>query len=125
MFTKGRRSAAALALVTGVLVAAIAVPAGAAVKHYDGTVLGTGQSSFRIETESGSKVKFEVTGRTEFERISGGFAGLERGLAIEVDAKQAGNGLIARQVEAQGGGGGGDDHGDDHGGGNDDPPGHG
>lgn len=118
---KGRRNPAALALVAGLLVAAIAAPAGAAVKHYDGTVLGTGESSFRIKTESGSKVKFKVTGGTEFERISGGFAGLERGLAIEVDAKQTDGGLVARQVETQGGGGGGDDHG----GRNDDSPGHG
>lgn len=110
---------AVIGLLTALLLIVAVAPATAALKHYDGTVLGTKESAqtFRIETQSG-KVKFKVNGGTEFERISGGFAGLERGLAVEVDAKQTANGLVARQVETQGGGGGGDDngsHGPNHG----------
>ena len=130
---KGLRATAAAVIAAGQLVAAIAAPAQAARKHYDGTVLGSGQDSFRIKTESGRKLKFEVNGRTDFERISGGLAGLDRGDRIEVDAKAAGGSLIARHVEPRGGNGGGgnggagnggaDDNGGGHGG-TDDPPGH-
>ncbi len=104
---KGLRATAAAVIAAGLLVAAIAAPAQAALKHYDGTVLGSGQDSFRIKTESGRKLKFEVDGRTHFERISGGLAGLNRGDRIEVGAKAAAGSLIARTVEPQGGHGGG------------------
>ena len=115
---KGLRATAAAVIAAGLLVAAIAAPAQAALKHYDGTVLGSGQDSFRIKTESGRKLKFEVNGRTDFERISGGLAGLDRGDRIEVDAKAAGGSL-----NGGGGNGGADDNGGGHGG-TDDPPGH-
>ena len=120
-----RISAAALALLAAILVAALsAVSAQAALKHYDGTVLGTNENAgtFRIETQRGN-VKFKVNGRTEFERIAGGLSGLDKGDAVEVDAKEKPNGLVARQVEPRGGGGGGEDNGG--GGGNDDPQPHG
>ena len=128
---KGLRATAAAVIAAGLLVAAVAAPAQAALKHYDGTVLGSGQDSFRIKTESGRKLKFEVDGRTDFERIPGGLAGLNRGARIEVAAKAAGGALIARKVEPRGGNGGGGggagDNGGGHGGsggGADDPPGH-
>jgi len=111
---------AAAALLIGALVAAFAAsPADAALKHYDGTVSGTNQSkgTFRIETQTGT-VKFKVNGRTEFERIAGGLAGMRKGDDVEVDAKKKLSGLVARQVEPRGGGGA-----EDNGGGNDDPPG--
>ena len=109
-----RRTIAALA-VAGSLVAAGS--AQAALKHFDGKVVGKSAAAdtFRIKTESGKRVKFDVNRRTEFERIAGGFGGLDRGLAVEVDAKRTDGGLLARQVEAAGHDGGG--HG---GGGNDD-----
>jgi hypothetical protein len=112
-------------LATALLVAFSAVSAQAALKHYDGTVLGTNENAgtFRIKTQSGN-VKFKVDGRTEFERIAGGLSGLAKGDAIEVGAKEKPNGLVARKVEPQGGGGGAEDNGGGHGG-NDDPQPHG
>ncbi len=123
---------------------AMTVPAQAAVKHVDGTVRGSNaeKQTFRIEKQNGNVVKFRVNGSTKFERITGGFAGLEKGLAVEVDFKRTDDGRLARQVEPQGGNGGsgtgaddpaGDDNGgnaddpagDDHGGGADDPQPHG
>jgi hypothetical protein len=101
----------------------------AVVKHYDGTVLSKNRDArtFRMRTESGRTLKFRVTGRTEFERISG-FDGLRRDLRVEVNAKRTDSGLRALKVETQGGGGGGSDDGpgDDHGSGghgSDDGPG--
>lgn len=117
---------ASAALMIGVL----AAPAQAAVKHLDGTVAAknAGAKTFRITTQGGRNVTFKVNSNTEFERISGGFSGLRKGLAIEVDYVTTANGNIARQVETQGGGGGddngsGDDNGG-HGGGSDDGPNH-
>jgi hypothetical protein len=103
-----RRTIAALA-VAGSLVAAGS--AQAALQHFDGKVVGKNAAAdtFRIKTESGKRVKFDVNGRTEFERIAGGFSGLERGLAVEVDAKRTDRGFVARQVEAEGDDGGSDD----------------
>ena len=113
-------SAIAGALMLGVL----ATAAQAALKHFDGTVLSKNAAAktFRIGTQSGAKT-FKVNGATEFERIAGGFGGLHKGLAIEVDAVQSSAGLIARQVEPQGGNGGGDDDSGGHGG-NDGGPNH-
>jgi hypothetical protein len=101
-------------------------------KHYDGTVLSKQKSPkrFELRTEGGQERKFRVNAETQFERLSG-FGALDRGLAVEVDAKRTDRGLVARQVEtARGGGGGGggadDPAGDDNGsggGGADDPPG--
>lgn len=119
----GLKTAAAAAVAAGVMAVAIAAPAQAALKHYDGTVAKVGQSSFKLKTEGGRKLDFAVDGRTEFERIAG-LDALSRGDRIEVDAKRDNGALIARQVEPQGGNGGGD-NGGGHGGGNDDPPGHG
>ena len=120
---KGLRATAAAVIAAGLLVAAVAAPAQAALKHYDGTVLGSGQDSFRIKTESGRKLKFEVDGRTDFERIPGGLAGLNRGARIEVAAKAAGGSLFARMVGPGGGRGGAGGNGGGNGGA-DDPPGH-
>lgn len=110
----------ALAAVALLLAALAAQPAQAAVKHYDGTVTAKshGPKKFTIRTESGPERTFRVNAGTEFERIAGGFGGLDRGLAVEVDAVKRGGRLLARQVESSGGG-----HGGGHGG-NDDPPGH-
>jgi Domain of unknown function (DUF5666) len=112
-------------VITAMVVALPAAPASAALKHYDGTVLGKDRSAktFRVRTESGKR-KFKVTARTEFERIAGGFGALHRGDAVEVDAKRKPSGrLVARQVEPQRSGGD-DRRGDDDGGhGADDPSG--
>jgi hypothetical protein len=127
-----RKGIAALLTVVAIAAASFAAaPAQAALKHFDGTVVSkdSNAKTFRIATQSGS-LRIKVNSGTEFERIAGGFSGLRKGLAIEVDARQTSNGLVAVQVEPQGGnggGGGGDSGGDDHGGsggGSDDGPNH-
>jgi hypothetical protein len=91
------------------LFSALAVSqAQAALRHFDGTVLSKNSDArtFRIETEHGRNVKFNVNGSTQFERIPGGFSGLHRGLRVEVDATRTDRGLLARQVEKHRSGGG-------------------
>jgi hypothetical protein len=120
MFSKSIASVLAIAaLALGVL----ALPAQAALRHVDGTVVSKNADnhSFRITTQSGNRIRIKVTSNTEFERIAGGFGGLHKGLRIEVDARTTANGLVATQVETQGGGGGDDSGG---GGGADDGPNH-
>lgn len=117
-------STLAITVIAGALMfGVLASTAGAALKHYDGTVVSKNATAktFRITTQGGSKLTFKVNGTTVFERIAGGFGGLSKGLAIEVDAVQTKAGLVARKVEPQGSGGGG---GGGHGGGSDDGPNH-
>jgi Domain of unknown function (DUF5666) len=113
-------SAVAGALMLGIL----ATASQAALRHFDGTVLSKNAAAktFRISTQSGART-FKVNSSTVFERISGGFGGLSKGLAVEVDAVQTEAGLLARQVEPQGGNGNGNGGGGG-GGGNDDGPNH-
>jgi hypothetical protein len=101
----------------------------AAVRHFDATVVSKDSASktVTVRTESGAKLNFKVNGRTDFERIGGGFSGLTKGLAIEIDATKAGGQWVAVQIESRSGGGGDDSGGDDHGGhggGHDDGPNH-
>ncbi len=120
MFSK---RTASLLLITALMLAASALPAQAALRHIDGTVVSKNADnhSFRIKTQSGSQVGIKVTSTTKFQRIAGGFGGLQKGLAVEVEAKSTSSGLVATQVETRGGGGGGggadDNGGDNHGGG--------
>lgn len=114
-------TASAVALMVGVL----ALPAQAALRHIDGTVVSKNSRdrSVRISTQNGNRIRIRINGKTQFERI-GGFGALHKGMRIEVDAQRTDNGLIAEHVEPQGGGGGGSG-GDDHGGGGaDDGPNH-
>jgi hypothetical protein len=108
------------ALAATMMLGATAVPAQAALRHVDGTVISKNAEnhSFRIKTQSGSQVRIRVTSSTKFQRISG-FGGLHKGLAVEVEAKSTSNGLVATQIETRGGGGSGadDNGGDNHGGG--------
>jgi hypothetical protein len=98
-----------------------ATQAQAALKHFDGTVVSKNSDArtFRIKTESGNRVRFHVNGDTKFERIPGGFSGLDRGLRVEVDAKRTNHGRLAKLVEKHRSGGGGH-----HRGGADDGPNH-
>jgi hypothetical protein len=123
MFT---RRTASLLLITALMLAASALPAQAALRHVDGTVVSKNAEthSFRIKTQSGSQVRIKVTSNTKFQRIAG-FGGLHKGLAVEVEAKSTSNGLVATQVETRvGGGGGGGADGNGGGGGADDGPNH-
>jgi hypothetical protein len=127
-------STVVISAVCAVLGAALFAPgAGAAVRHFDATVVSKNSSAktVAVRTESGAKLTFKVNSRTRFERIGGGFAGLTKGLAVEIDADNASGQWVASQIESQssgGGGGGGDDSGGDdhggHGGGHDDGPNH-
>lgn len=125
MAVKRVPSLIAVLVAVAMLAATLAAPAGAALRHLDGTVVSKNAQdrSFRISTQSGT-VRVRVNAATVFERISG-FGALHKGLEIEVDAKQTGNGLLATQVETRGGSGGHHGGGDDHGGGgSDDGPNH-
>jgi hypothetical protein len=130
--SRQKASFTAVGLAAALMVGVLAVPAQAALRHIDGTVVSKNSDNrtFRISTQSGNRVRIKVNGATEFERIAG-FGALRKGMRIEVDAQTTSNGLVAKQVEPQGGngGGGGDDDsgGDDHGsggGGADDGPDH-
>jgi len=127
---RGRAALLATVVLAGALaVGLLAAPAGAALRHIDGTVVSKSSDnrSFRISTQSGNRIRIKVNSATEFKRIAG-FGALRKGMRVEVDAQTTANGLVAKQVEPQGGGGGGGDDdsgGDDHGGGgSDDGPNH-
>jgi hypothetical protein len=110
--------------------ALLAGGAQAAVRHFDATVVAKDASAkaVRVRTQGGATVTVKVNARTRFERIGGGFAGLAKGMAIEIDATKSGGAWVATQIEPRSGGGGqegaGDDHGGSHGGGHDDGPNH-
>jgi hypothetical protein len=111
------------ALAATMVLGATAIPAQAALRHIDGTVVAKDARthSFKIKAQNGNRVRVKVTSSTQFQRIAG-FGGLHQGLRIEVEAKSTSNGLVATHVEtARGGGGGGTD---DNGGGADDGPNH-
>lgn len=102
------------ALMFGVL----ATQAQAALRHFDGTILSKNVSAktLQIRTQNGDQVRVKVNANTVFQRITGGFGGLRKGLRIEVEAKQTGSGLLAKHIEPKEGGGG-----EGGGGGNDGP----
>jgi hypothetical protein len=106
---------ASLAAIAALALAVTAIPAQAAVRHIDGTVVSKNADnhSFQIKTQSGNRIRIRVTSSTKFQRISG-FGGLHKGLAVEVEAKSSSNGLVATHVETRGGGGGGADDGPNH-----------
>jgi uncharacterized membrane protein YgcG len=113
------RRTVSLLVIAVLALGATALPAQAALRHIDGTVVSKNADnhSFRIKTQSGNLVRLKVNAATRFERI-GGFGALKAGLRVEVDAKSTAGGLVATQVEPQGGSGGGgndDGGGDDHG----------
>lgn len=122
-------SLAAITALAATVMLGAALPAQAALRHIDGTVVSKSSRShsFRVRTQSGNQIRVRVTSSTKFQRIAGGFGGLHKGLRIEVDAKSTANGLVATQVETPGGGGngGGGDNGGGHGGGGSDGPNHG
>jgi hypothetical protein len=88
------------------LASGVAATAQAAPVEHDGAVLSKeneGKRSFRIrDDESGTKRRFRVNARTQFERIPGGFRGLEREMVISVNGVRRDNGrLVARFVERE------------------------
>jgi len=111
-------------------VAVFAVGAQAAVRHFDATVVSKSSAAktVQVRAESGAKLTFKVNPRTKFERIGGGFSGLTKGLAVEIDANNASGQWVATQIESDSDDSGGDDSGGDdhggHGGGHDDGPNH-
>lgn len=121
------RRTASLLVIAILALAAVAIPAQAALRHIDGTVVSKNSEnrSFRIRTQSGNTVRVRVTSATKFQGLAG-FGALHKGLRIEVEAKSTSNGLVATHVETSGGGGTGGEGTDDHGGGGgaDDGPNH-
>jgi hypothetical protein len=117
---------AILVVATALVFAILAAPAGAAVRHIDGTVVSKNAKdrSFQLRTQSGN-LRIRVSSATVFDRLSG-FGALHKGLEVEVDAKQSSSGLLATKIEPRSDGGGDDSGGDDghHGGGSDDGPNH-
>jgi hypothetical protein len=111
-------------LASAIGLAALAGPATAAVRHIDGTVVSKNakEKTFQLTTQSGN-VRIRITSATAFDRLSG-FGALHKGLAIEVDAKQSPNGLVATKIEPRSSNGGDDNGGGDDHGGNDDGPNH-
>jgi hypothetical protein len=111
------------------VIAMIATSAEAALRHVDGTVLSKDASTrtFRIATQGGNRIRIRVDSSTRFEGV-GGFGGLRKGLAIEVEAASSGKGLLAKHVEPRQSAGGDDDNGGggggSGGGGQDDGPNH-
>jgi hypothetical protein len=103
-----KRTASVL-VIAALALGAFALPAQAALRHLDGTVVSKNadNNSFRIKTQSGTRLRIKVTSATQFQRIAGGFGGLHKGLGVEVEAKSTSNGLVATHVETRGGGGGG------------------
>ena len=105
----------AITMVAGALMVALfATPAQAALRHLDGTILSknTSAKTFQITTQNGNQVRIKINANTVFQRITGGFGGLHKGMPVEVEAKQTSNGLLAKHVEPKetgGGGGGADD----------------
>jgi hypothetical protein len=127
--TAVRRPGAAILAAMAVAALAVGVfaaSASAAVVHFDGKVLSKDSSArtFQVKTQNGATRTVAVNGATKFERITGGFSGLDAGLRVGIDAKKTGDGLLAKQVEKDRNGGGGNDAGGHHGGGNDDGPNH-
>jgi uncharacterized membrane protein YgcG len=118
---------AVLFVATALVFAILAAPAGAAVRHIDGTVVSKNAKdrSFQISTQSGN-VRIRISPTTVFDRLAG-FGALHKGLEIEVDAKQSNSGLVATKIEPRSNGGGGENSGgggNHGGGGNDDGPNH-
>ena len=90
-----------------------AVPAAAAAREFEGTVVSVNRDNrtFRLhDSERGTK-RIKVTRNTRFERIAG-FSALRKGMRnIEATVRRNANGRwVAIEVERSGGGG---DHGGD------------
>ena len=104
--------AAAIALVTALV--AMTVAQAAIAREFEGPVLSKNAEArtFRMNPENHANVTIKVTDSTKFQRIDG-FAGLHRGLDVEVRATRDGDHWVASKVEKHvrggGHGGGGDD----------------
>ena len=126
--SRGVSTLLALTMLSGALLLAVAATqADAALRHIEGTVLSKNSSAktFKLSTQGGSKLTIRVNASTKFQRITGGFSGLGKGMVIEVEAKSTSGGLLAKHVEPKESGGSGGGGGGGHGGGADDPPNHG
>jgi hypothetical protein len=114
------RLIATAALAATLMLGVLALPAQAALRHIDGTVLSrdAATKTFRVKTQGGNRLRIKVNSATKFQRIAG-FGALHQGLAVEVETKSTSSGLVAVKVETrqgggEGGGGGGADDGANH-----------
>jgi Domain of unknown function (DUF5666) len=104
MHVKAGAKAAIAALGVTAGLAGFTGSAAAAPVEHDGPFLSkesNGAKSFRIrDDESGRVFRYRVNNQTRFERIPGGFSGLERGMVISADGRRNANGrIIATEVE--------------------------
>ena len=98
---RGRLAVGVVALLAlGMTMAASAAGAVARVGHFDGAVVSIDRSARTVavrDDESGTK-RVKVTGATRFERIAG-FAGLRRGMDVEVTARRSRGAWVATEIE--------------------------
>jgi hypothetical protein len=96
-----RVSTLALAVALAALMVALTATQALAASHFDGKVLSKdGQTkTFRADTQNQGTVRFHTNGGTDFERIPGGFSGLEPGMKVEVTAKRSNGHWLATVVE--------------------------
>ena len=87
-------------LVLGAVMTASAAGAVARIGHFDGKIVSIDRSARTVavrDDESNTK-RVKVTGSTRFERIAG-FAGLRRGMDVEVTARRSGGRWQATEIE--------------------------
>ena len=95
-------------IATAVAIAALAPVAGpasssaATLRHFDATVISKNSDSrtFRATVQNRGEMRFKITRSTRFERVS--FAGLQRGLEVELIAKRSNGRWVAVEVEISG-----------------------
>jgi hypothetical protein len=93
--------ALAISLAAIALMGALGATEALAATHFDGKVLSKDAQSktFRADTENRGTVRFHTNAGTDYERIKGGFSGLERGMKVEVTAKRSSGHWLATVVE--------------------------
>jgi hypothetical protein len=104
MTTQAKRApfvALAISLAAIALIGAALAAQALAATHFDGKILSKDAQSktFRADTENRGTVRFHTNAGTEYERIKGGFSGLERGMKVEVTAKRSSGHWLATIVE--------------------------
>jgi len=98
---------AAVVVVGALAAGSAALPAQAAAREFEGTVVSVNRDArtFRLDDSERGTVRIRVRRGTRFERIDG-FGALRRGMTnIEVIARRSDGRWIASEVERSGGGG--------------------
>jgi hypothetical protein len=104
MTTRTKRApllALAISLAAIALMGATLATQALAATHFDAKVLSKDSQSktFRADTQNHGIIRFHTNAGTEYERIRGGFSGIERGMRLEVTAKRSSGHWLALVVE--------------------------